>query len=37
VRVADLTADYRISMREVSGQWRITSYEVEEIVEAMGR
>jgi uncharacterized iron-regulated membrane protein len=37
VSVADLTADYRISMREVSGQWRITSYEVEEIVEAMGR
>jgi hypothetical protein len=23
-----LTADYRISMREVSGQWRITSYEL---------
>jgi len=37
VQVADLTADYRISMREVSGQWRVTSYEVEEIVEAMGR
>ncbi len=35
--VADLTADYRISMREVPGQWRVTSYEVEEIVEAMGR
>lgn len=37
VQVADLTADYRISMREVSGQWRVTNYEVEEIVEAMGR
>ena len=37
VRVEDLTADYRITMREVSGQWRVTSYEVEEIVEAMGR
>jgi hypothetical protein len=37
VRVADLTADYRISMREVAGQWRVTNYEVEEIVEAMGR
>jgi hypothetical protein len=37
VQVADLTADYRISMREVPGQWRVTSYEVEEIVEAMGR
>jgi hypothetical protein len=37
VLVADLSADYRISMREVGGQWRVTSYEVEEIVEAMGR
>jgi len=37
VRVADLTADYRISMREVGGQWVVTNYEVEEIVEAMGR
>jgi hypothetical protein len=37
VLIADLTADYRISMQEVSGQWRVTSYEVEEIVEAMGR
>ena len=37
VRVADLTADYRISMREVAGQGRVTNYEVEEIVEAMGR
>jgi len=37
VRVADVTADYRISMREVAGQWRVTDYEVEEIVEAMGR
>ena len=37
VRVADVTADYRISMQEVAGQWRVTDYEVEEIVEAMGR
>jgi hypothetical protein len=37
VGVADLIADYRISMREVAGQWRITDYEVQEIVEAMGR
>ena len=37
VRVADLVADYRISMREVGGQWTVTDYEVEEIVEAMGR
>ena len=37
VRVADLTADYRVSMREVNGQWRVTNYEVEQIVEAMGR
>ena len=36
-QVADLTADYRISMQEVSGQWRVTGYEVEQIVEAMGR
>jgi len=37
VRVADLTADYRISMRQVSDQWRVTDYEVEEIQEAMGQ
>jgi hypothetical protein len=37
VLVADLSAEYRISMREVGDQWRVTSYEVEEIVEAMGR
>jgi len=37
VAVADLIADYRISMQEVAGQWRVTNYEVEEIVEAMGR
>jgi hypothetical protein len=37
VRVADLTADYRISMRQVSDQWRVTDYEVKEIREAMGR
>jgi hypothetical protein len=36
VLVADLTADYRISMQEVSGQWIVTGYEVEQIVEAMG-
>jgi ABC-type transporter MlaC component len=37
VRAADVTADYRLTMREVSGQWRVTNYVVEEIVEAMGR
>lgn len=37
VQVADLTADYRISMQEISGQWRISDYQVEEVVEAMGR
>jgi hypothetical protein len=37
VGVADLIADYRILMREVAGQWWITDYEVQEIVEAMGR
>jgi len=37
VQVADLTADYRISMRETNGQWRVTNYEVKEIVEAMGQ
>ena len=37
VLVADLAADYRISMQDVGGQWRVTGYEVEEIVEAMGR
>src|SRR4030042_3211176 len=36
VQVADLTADYRISMREVPGQWRGTSYEGEKEVEGMG-
>jgi len=37
VQVADLTADYRISMRQIDGQWRISDYEVKEVVEAMGR
>jgi hypothetical protein len=37
VQVADLTADYRISMQEIGGQWRIHDYQVEEVVEAMGR
>jgi hypothetical protein len=37
VEVVDLTADYRISMRKADGQWKVTNYEVEEIVEAMGR
>ena len=37
VAVADLTADYRISMQEVAGQWQVTNYEVEEIVEGIGR
>ncbi len=37
VLVADVAADYRVSMQEVGGQWRVTGYEVEQIVEAMGR
>jgi len=37
VQVADITADYRISMEEVGGQWRISDYQVEEVLEAMGR
>lgn len=37
VQVADLTADYRTSMQETGGQWRISDYRVEEVVEAMGR
>jgi len=37
VQVADLTADYRISMQQTGGQWRISDYQVEEVVEAMGR
>jgi len=28
VQVADVTADYRVSMWEVNGQWRVTAYEV---------
>ena len=37
VRVADVTADYRISMQETEGKWRVSDYQVEEVVEAMGR
>ena len=37
VQVADLTADYRISIQEVGGQWRVRDYQVEAVVEAMGR
>jgi hypothetical protein len=37
VQVADVTADYRISMQQIGGQWRISDYEVKEVVEAMGR
>jgi len=37
VQVADLTADYRISMQEIGGQWRVVDYQVEAVVEAMGR
>jgi hypothetical protein len=36
VQVADIIADYRVSMREVSGGWRVTTYEVTQIEEAMG-
>jgi hypothetical protein len=36
VQVADVTADYRVSMGELNGQWRVSAYEVEEIVEANG-
>jgi hypothetical protein len=37
VQVADLTADYRISMQKSGGQWRVSDYQVEAVVEAMGR
>jgi hypothetical protein len=37
VQVAGLTADYWVSMREDSGQWRVTAYEVAEIAGAVGR
>jgi hypothetical protein len=37
VQVADITADYRVSMQEVNGQWTVTAYEVAEIVAATGR
>ena len=37
VQVADLTVDYRISVQEIDGQWRVSDYQVEEVVEAMGR
>lgn len=36
VQVADVTADYQVSMREANGQWTVTAYEVAEIVEATG-
>jgi hypothetical protein len=36
VQVADVTADYRVSMGELNGQWRVSDYEVAEIVEATG-
>lgn len=36
VQIADVTADYRVSMWEVNGQWRVSAYEVAEIVEATG-
>jgi hypothetical protein len=37
VQAADVIADYRVSMQEVSGRWRVTAYEVAQIVEAVGR
>ena len=37
VQVADIIADYQVSMREVSGRWRVTAYEVAQVEEAMGR
>jgi hypothetical protein len=37
VQVADVIADYRVSMQEVSGRWRVTTYEVTQIEEAVGR
>jgi hypothetical protein len=37
VQVADIIADYRVSMQEVSGRWRVTTYDVTQIEEAMGR
>lgn len=37
VLAANLAADYRISLQNVGGQWRVIDYEVEEIVEAIGR
>lgn len=37
VQVAGVIADYRVSMREVSGRWRVTTYEVAQIEEAIGR
>jgi hypothetical protein len=37
VQAADVIADYGVSMQEVSGRWRVTAYEVAQIVEAGGR
>jgi hypothetical protein len=37
VQAADVIADCRVSMREVSGGWRVTTYEVAQIVGATGR
>jgi len=37
VQVADLTADYRISIQESGGERRVRDYQVETVVEAMGR
>ncbi len=37
VQVADITVGYRVSMQEVSDRWRVTAYEVTEIVDATGR
>lgn len=37
VQVADITAHYRVSMREADGQWRVTAYEATQIAEAVSR
>ncbi len=37
VEVAGTVADYRLFLREVDGQWRVTAYEVADVVEGMGR
>ncbi len=36
VRAADVTADYQVTMAQVDGQWKVTGYEVAEVVEAAG-